>query len=367
MTRLVMFGILFRYFTKRYLAWVLLCLVGLTAVVSLIDTVELIRRVSVLKTGIDVNFGLMTLLNIPNVMSVVLPFALLSCSMLCFNEWNKSNEFVIARGMGISIWVAMSPVFFAAFACGLFYILVINPIGSLTSRQYESNMSEIFGSDERNLSVTAEGVWLRDSQPDRQLILHGDALDTVNAGVINPIIYEFIPPRGLVTRYRGSFVHLTDSGWIIENAVAWRNDGGNENVGTFMLASNVKSLDLERSTAPPETIPIYQLPNFIKVLETTGLPTTDHKIYLYQLLSLPFLMVGIAMLGARFTLSNTNRQRRVQLFTRGVLIATAIFSFGHFMQVLGGSFRLPPNVAGWAPAATILLTGAALLARLDES
>jgi len=28
---------------------------------------------------------------------------------------------------------------------------------------------------------------------------------------------------------------------------------------------------------------------------------------------------------------------------------------------------LPPNVAGWAPAATILLTGAALLARLDES
>ncbi|MEK9926292.1 MAG: LptF/LptG family permease, partial [Alphaproteobacteria bacterium] len=112
---------------------------------------------------------------------------------------------------------------------------------------------------------------------------------------------------------------------------------------------------------------IYQLQNFIKVLETTVLPTTDHKIYLYQLLSLPFLMVGIAMLGARFTLSNTNRQRRVQLFTRGVLIATAIFSFGHFMQVLGGSFRLPPNVAGWAPAATILLTGAALLARLDES
>ncbi|MEK9926294.1 MAG: LptF/LptG family permease, partial [Alphaproteobacteria bacterium] len=84
MTRLVMFGILFRYFTKRYLAWVLLCLVCLTAVVSLIDTVELIRRVSVLKTGIDVNFGLMTLLNIPNVMSVVLPFALLSGSMLCF-------------------------------------------------------------------------------------------------------------------------------------------------------------------------------------------------------------------------------------------------------------------------------------------
>ena len=57
----------------------------------------------------------------------------------------------------------------------------------------------------------------------------------------------------------------------------------------------------------------------------------------------------------------------MQLFTRGVLIATAIFIYGYFMQILGSTFRVPPAVAGWAPAITILLAGAALLARLDES
>jgi len=72
------------------------------------------------------------------------------------------------------------------------------------------------------------------------------------------------------------------------------------------------------------------------------------------------------MLGARFTLTNVNRGKRIQLFTRGVFIATAIFIYGYFMQIMGSTFRVPPIVAGWAPAITILLAGAALLARLDE-
>ncbi|MDA7792385.1 LptF/LptG family permease [bacterium] len=368
MSRIALFGILFRYFAKRYLAWTTLCVAGLTAIVSIIQTVELIRRVSVLKTEpVEVNYMAMAMLNVPTVVDIVLPFALLSGTMLCFNAFNRSNEFIVTRGVGTSIWAALSPVFFAAFSVGLFFVLIINPIGSFTTKQYENHMAELFGNDDRNLSVTAEGIWLRDTQKDRQLIIHGDALDTANAGIINPIIYEFIAPDGLNMRFRGSTMHLTDQGWIVENAVAWTNDGIRSEIGDLLLASDVTNLDLERSTEAPETIPIYLLSGFIDVLENTGLPAVDHRIHYHQLLALPFLMVGITMLGARFTLSNVNRGRRMQLFTRGVLIATAIFVFGYFMQVLGSSLRIPANVAGWAPATTILLTGAALLARLDEN
>ena len=102
------------------------------------------------------------------------------------------------------------------------------------------------------------------------------------------------------------------------------------------------------------------------MLKNTGLPTINHSIHFHQLLALPLLMVGITMLGARFTLRNVNG-RRMQLFTRGVLIATSIFIYGYLMQILGSTFRVPPAIAGWTPAITILLVGAALLARLDES
>lgn len=368
MSRMSIFGVLFGYFAKRHLAWTLLCLFGLTGIVSIIQIVELIRRVSVIKNNtVEVNYPLMAILNIPTVMDVVLPFALLAGSMMCCNAWNRSNEFIVTRGVGTSIWTALSPIFAVSLSIGLFFILVLNPIGSLTTRQYESHMTQIFGSGERNLSVTTDGIWLRDNQSDRELIIHGDSLDTSISGIINPIIYEFVEPKGLTTRMRGSSMHLTDQGWMVENAVLWNNDGARKELGSVILASDLTSIDLERSTELPNTIPIYQLPLFIDVLENTGLPTISHEIYLNQLLALPLLMVGIAMLGARFTLENVNRGRRIQLFTRGVLIATGIFIFGYFMQILGSTLRVPPSVAGWAPALTILLIGAALLARLDES
>ena len=141
MSRMSVFGLLFRYFAKRHLFWTGLCLLGLTAVVSIIQTVELIRRVSILKNNtVEVNFLMLSMLNLPAVIDVVLPFALLSGSMLCFNALNRTNEFVVTRGMGTSIWSALSPAFLAAFGVGLFFIMVINPIGSFTAKQYEKQM-----------------------------------------------------------------------------------------------------------------------------------------------------------------------------------------------------------------------------------
>ena len=251
MSKMSVFGLLFRYFAQRHLFWTGLCLLGLTAVVSIIQTVELIRRVSILKNNnVEVNFLMLSMLNLPAVIDVVLPFALLSGSMLCFNALNRTNEFVVTRGIGTSIWSALSPSFLAAFGVGLFYVMVINPIGSFTAKQYEKQMVAIFGKEDRNLSVTADGIWLRDKQEGRQLIIHGDALDTANVSIINPVIYQFAAPGELQTRLRGSAVLLTDSGWMIEHAMAWDNDGSRKEIGTLVLATNIATLDIERSTEP---------------------------------------------------------------------------------------------------------------------
>ena len=48
MSQFAPFGTLFRYFAMRFVAWITLCLFGLAAIISLIQTVELVRRVSVL-------------------------------------------------------------------------------------------------------------------------------------------------------------------------------------------------------------------------------------------------------------------------------------------------------------------------------
>lgn len=73
------------------------------------------------------------------------------------------------------------------------------------------------------------------------------------------------------------------------------------------------------------------------------------------------------MISARATLTNLVRGRRVRLFTRGMIIAVSVTLFGHFMQVLGESLRLPVILAAWAPALVVAVIGTIMLARMDEA
>jgi len=362
------FGLLFRYFGLRYLGWLLVSITGLTATVTLIQAIELARRASTkLQDGQSINIVGMSLLNIPSVIELTLPISLIIGSMLCFEAWNQSNEFVVSRGFGRSIWAILSPAGFAAGMIGLLFVALVNPIGSLTSREYEKQMSELFGSGQQRLSVSADGIWLRDSQPEGQFIINGDMLDVETAQIMNPMIYAFSTDNELSLRIRAASMQLTDTGWIIEGATSWQNDGEQSEQGTMMLPSGLAALDLGLSSEPPNTIPFVSLPAFIDLLESAGLPTIEHRLHFHKLMSLPFLMIGLAMLSARATLTNMTRGRRVRLFTRGIVIAVSIFLFSHFMQTLGTSMRLPAIVAAWAPAVIVIILGAILLARMDEA
>jgi lipopolysaccharide export system permease protein len=363
-----LFSILFRYFTKAYLSWIAISVVCLTAIISLIQTVELLRRTSNRsdESG-DISIAALAFLNIPAVLELILPFALLAGSMLCFDRWNRSNEFVVTRGFGRSIWAVLNPVIVAAALVGVVFVTVVNPIGSITSRLYEKKMNMIFGEREQQMSVSADGIWLRDSNNQGGIIVHGDTLNAASANITKPIIYTFGEDEELNRRIKADAMRLTEKGWIVQNAIEWDGLGNRIQRGNILIPTALKSLELSRSSEPPSTIAFFSLPAFINLLERAGLPSVDHRIHFHKLLSLPIMMIGIALIGAKFTLTNMNRGRRVHLFTRGVGISVSIFLFSHLMQVLGASLRLPPVFAGWAPAIAVILIGAAMLARLDEA
>jgi lipopolysaccharide export LptBFGC system permease protein LptF len=50
-----------------------------------------------------------------------------------------------------------------------------------------------------------------------------------------------------------------------------------------------------------------------------------------------------------------------------VILATSIFIFTYFMQVMGSSLHVPTIVAAWTPAFAVFLVGAIILARGDEA
>ena len=368
MSQFAPFGTLFRYFAMRFVTWITLCLFGLAGIISLIQSVELVRRVSVLTNSKpDVNFLNMAILNLPAVIEMILPFAMLTGAMLCFSSWNRSNEFVAVRGFGQSVWAALGPALFSAFLFGMLFVTVINPIGAVTSTRHEAQMAKIFGESDKSFSISADGIWLRDTIEEGKLIIRGDALSAETASIINPVIYLYHNDIQLKALYRANAMQLTDKGWLLDQATRWHADGKQTHLGNTMLPTGLVALDLRQSGLPHQSISIYLLPGFISSLERAGIPVSQYRFHLYKTLSTPLLMVGIAMLAARITLTNTSRGHRSRLFLRGALLSIVIFIFSYFMQVLGSSLRIPMSVAAWTPAVSVSLLGAIILARTDES
>ena len=368
MSQFAPFGTLFRYFALRFVSWVSLCLFGLAAIITLIQSVELYRRFSNLgATKPEVNFLSMAFLNLPTVIETILPFAMLSGAMLCFSSWNRSNEFVAVRGFGQSVWAALGPTLFSAFVIGMLFVTIVNPIAAITSSRHEAHMDRIFGNSDKSFSVSANGIWLRDKVKDGKLIIRGDALNTEMASIINPVIYFYQNGIHLEALYRANLMQLTDKGWMLDQATRWQNDGQKTELGRIILPTGLDALDLRQSGLLPQSISIYLLPGFILSLERAGIPAVQYRFQLYKTLSVPLLMIGITMLGARATLTNTSRGKRSPLFLRGAFLTIIIFMFSYFMQILGSSLTVPMSVAAWTPAIAVSLLGAIILARTDES
>jgi lipopolysaccharide export system permease protein len=162
-------------------------------------------------------------------------------------------------------------------------------------------------------------------------------------------------------------MQLTDKGWMLDRASRWQTDGQKTDLGNLLLPTGLDALDLRQSGLRPQSISVYLLPGFIDALERAGIPASEYRFHLYKTLSVPLLMIGIAMLAARVTLTNVSRGRRSRLFLRGAFLAIVIFIFSYFMQILGSSLQVPMSVAAWTPAIAISLIGAIILARTDES
>lgn len=362
------FGTLFRYFAVYYTRWILLCLFGLTIIISVIQSVELLRQKSVTKSDVqEVSVSVLAILNLPNIIEVILPFAVLIGTMLCFNAWNKSNEFIVTRGFGQSIWMSLSPVLISALCIGTFFVMVINPIGAVTSKRYDSQMAALNGDASNNLTISETGIWLRDMQGDVKIIINGDALNMKTAQISNPTIYSFVNGFELSWRVHAQSMQLTQMGWEVIDGKRWNRDGINTDLGTFIIPTSLGAVDLTRSGQSPHSISVYALPHFINVLERAGLPTISHEIHFNKILAFPLLLVGISMIATRITVRSLNRGRQMKLIIKGLGIATCIFIFTYLMHVMGTSLTVPAAVAGWTPAITVFLIGSIMLARLDEN
>ena len=130
-------SILGRYLSKQIILNFLGVLLMVLGVVFIFELIEMLRRAA----GEDVGFLFviqMAVTKLPQTIDMVFPFVMMIAAMITFWRLSKSNEFVIIRAAGVSIWGFLFPVLVTTFLIGIVNITVINPVSSKMYELYET-------------------------------------------------------------------------------------------------------------------------------------------------------------------------------------------------------------------------------------
>jgi lipopolysaccharide export system permease protein len=292
-------GTLARYFSLRFFLAMLAVFVLCCVLIFFVDFIEMLRRAGNYNANVPaLLLAWMTLLRLPSFSELILPFAVLIGTIGIFLMLSRSSELVVVRAAGISVWQFVMPAAVVAFLLGLVFVTLYNPLAAIARGEAERLYADAFGKDESLLKTRNAGAWLREDGADGPTVIH--ALQVANQGLelTGVTVFQYDPGQRLTERIDAKKAVLKDGRWELDQARV--SAPGEEAVlyQRYLLSTYLTPTQVRDTLGTEFSISFWGLPNFIEIAERAGLPATQYRVQYQLLLSRPFLLVAMVLIGA---------------------------------------------------------------------
>ncbi|MDD3287731.1 MAG: LptF/LptG family permease [Alphaproteobacteria bacterium] len=358
-----------RYLASQYALWFAVFMCGLAGIIFLLELAELFRRAADLQ---EVSFGLvmkMGFYKLPNTIDKILPFVVLFSGMFTFWKLTRNQELIVARAAGISAWQFLAPALIVTLLFSLFNLALINPVGAAMNSRFK-DMETRYMQRSPSLELTGSGLWLRQSDKkqneERHYLLHADRVELDPLTMIPLIVFIYDKNDRYLGRIDAPKAVLNNNYWEINDAwFNWENQTPNHE-DQFRLGTNLTLEKIQESMAPPDTISLWELPNFIRAMKSIGLPPIRHELQLQVLLAQPLLLCAMVFFAAAFSLRISRKGGIIQAILLGLLAGSMIFSLNNIVNALGANQTFPIILAAWAIPLAAIVGGNTVLLYLED-
>nr|WP_277877273.1 LPS export ABC transporter permease LptG [Acetobacter musti] len=360
------------YIARQFMLSVLAMTASLTGIVCLFDFIDLLRRVA---TKPDVPTSLVTEiagLHIPYFFMEIMPFGVLLGGIVCFWRLTRSSELVVARAAGISAWQFLAAPLACALALGALTTGGISPLSSAMYGRAEALDEQYLRTGGGPLTMSGASLWLRqlDSGLDERgvAILHSrDTHLTHGTLQISDIsVFRIDRHDHLILRIEAPSGCLEAGQWRLNQARTLRPDEIAGPPQTVFLPTDLTLARVQESFASPDTLSVWALPGFIRLLERSGFSSIRHRLHFEALLALPILAGTMALVAAGFSMRPTRRGGVAKMIGSGVAAGFLLFTVSKVAEQFGNSGALPPLLAAWAPTGAGLCLAVSLLLHLED-
>lgn len=360
------------YIGRIFLTSIGIVFLSMLLIIMLGDAMELIRRTSDNDgAGTPMRIVLeMLFFKTPFSGQKLLPFSVLIGSMVALTKLTRSQELVIARAAGVSVWQFLSPAVFLALGLGVFFITVYNPVASAMLTRFEQLEAKHVSNRTSLLSVSSTGLWIRQMEHNdpevKEHVFHALKVSEQGMSLSGVIIFSFAENNRFVSRMDAPNATLGDKHWKLYNVTITKPGALPEHVDQLELHTDLTTHQIQDSFASPMTLSFWQLPRFIRTLEKAGFSALHHRMYWHSTLASPLLLCAMVLVAAVFSLRLPRRGRVGILIVAGMLTGFMLHFLTNLMFAFGQSGELPVVLAAWAPAMVSLMLGGGLLLHLED-
>ena len=358
------------YLARRFGRTLLVTTVAFAILVGAIEAVEIARALrDAPAAGSGATLQLM-LLTLPGRLYEIGPLIVLLAALALFLSLSRQSELAVARTSGRSaLGLSLAPAA-VTLALGALLVAGFNPVVAATLRKAEAVEARFEGAA-NVLSISAEGLWLRQGDADGQTVIRARSA-SLDGERLRDVTFLGYGPDGPSSRIEASGARLSPGLWHLTNAKRWNLAAPNPEAAAEVEPDLTipTELTIERirdGFGTPEAINIWDLPAFIADLELAGFSARAHRTRLWSEAASPLFLAAMALVGLAFV---PRHPRGGGAWTRGgiaVLTGFALYFVKDFALALGQSGQAPVLLAALAPPAAALAVGATLVLWADDA
>lgn len=359
------------YFARKF-TWIFLGLLAMFFLLqALIDLIEQMRKLDKTEAGFADMIG-MTLLNAPDGLNQILPLVMILTTVALFIGLARSSELVVVRAVGRSGMRALVGPITVALLIGVLAVSTFNPLVAATSKRYHELFQRYVSGGEEVLSISSEGLWLRQGGPEGQTVIRATSANPDATVFYEVTFLAYGPTGGPYQRIEAREAELGDGAWVLIDAKVWPLASGQNPEGSATIHNRLElpsTLTHERirdSFGKPGAISVWDLPAFINQLEQAGFSGRRHSVWLQMELARPLFLTAMVLIGAAFTMRHVRSGGTGVRVLFSLLLGFGLYYIRNFAQILGENGQIPVMLAAWAPPLSAALLGVGLLLYTED-
>jgi lipopolysaccharide export system permease protein len=354
-----------RYFGARFLRTVLWVFLGFVLIIALVDFLETSRRAGARPEAMDWSIvAKISFYRVPAIAEILMPFTVLIGAMACYLNLSRRLELVVARSVGISAWQFITPALVVALALGTLATVAYNPLAAMLQERSKRLEAATFGAQAQ--ATQEDGFWLRQRNDEGQSIINATTASGQGMELSGVTVFNYRPNGTFIERIEAKSGVLARGTWIFRQARVFSPQQAPREQDEYRLPTSFTAEQVREKFASPETVPFWQLRDYIQIAEQAGLAAYAYQLQYYKLLARPFLLAAMVLLAAAVSLRFFRFGGVQKMILYGIGAGFLLYILSKVTDDLSKSNLLSPLYAAWLPVVIGGLTGIVALLYLED-